>query len=455
MMTGLALCVLAGGVPSTGLCGEVEAREDALTQGVAILPSDKQVKFSLDRANATYACGEEAVFTVTVFDENGTEPLKKGVARWRLDNYGEHEFASGKQDLAKGNPFTIKGTLPYAGFLRAGVTPPGKKKRPIRYSAAFDPAKIRTAIPKPADFDSFWDNAVARLEKEVPLDPKIEQLDGWPKDGVNVQRVSFATFGGRVHGLLATPVKKGRYPVSVRFPGAGVGLIAEKFRGEPNTIILFMNAHYFPVPLTTDEAKVVYEEQEQKWRAVHGKNSSRAYPVGGLTLSPEKAHYYGIILGVNRAIDWLAKQPGVDLAHFTYQGASQGGAFGLILTGLNKHITRAYAGVPAMTDVMGCKADRRQSGWPRILEYETQKDPARLAVIEKNAPYFDASYFAERITVPIRLSVGYIDESCAPHAVLSAYNAIPAKDKKLYHGIGGHHGSKNAPMNEVNAFLRR
>ena len=135
MMTGLALCVLAGGVPSTGLCGEVEAREDALTQGVAILPSDKQVKFSLDRANATYGCGEEAVFTVTVFDENGTEPLKEGVARWRLDNYGEHVFASGRQDLAKGNPFIIKGTLPYAGFLRAGVTPPGKKKRPIRYSA--------------------------------------------------------------------------------------------------------------------------------------------------------------------------------------------------------------------------------------------------------------------------------------------------------------------------------
>lgn len=434
---------------------DTEAREDALSRGIVILPGNDSVRISLDRANATYACGEEAAFSVTILGADKS-PLKEGLVRWRLDNYGEQVFASGRQDLAKGNPFTVRGTLPYPGFLRLGVTPSGKKQRPVRYSAAFDPEKIRTAIPKPADFDSFWDNAVAKLEKEVPLDAKVEQAPGWPKDGVNVERVSFATSNGRrVHGLLATPVEKGIYPVKICFPGAGPGLVLDRFRADAKHITLFMNAHYYPVPDNEAAVKIVYDAQEADWRRIHGKNSARAYPVGGLTLSPEEAHYYGIILGVNRAINWVAARPDVDHRHFFYTGASQGGGFGLILTALNKNITRAYAGVPAMTDVMGCKANRRQSGWPRILEYETQKDPARLAKIEANAPYFDAAYFAERITVPIRLSVGYIDESCAPHAVLSAYNAIPSKDKKLYHGVGGHHGSRNAPMGEIGRWLEQ
>ena len=110
-------------------------------------------------------------------------------------------------------------------------------------------------------------------------------------------------------------------------------------------------------------------------------------------------------------------------------------------------------GVPALTDLMGLKMDGRQSGWPRVIEHETQKDPARLAMMEKVAPYFDGAYFAERITIPVRLSVGYADESCAPQAVLATFNAIPSKDKKLYHGIGGVHGSPNAPSKEINAWL--
>ena len=84
-----------------------------------------------------------------------------------------------------------------------------------------------------------------------------------------------------------------------------------------------------------------------------------------------------------------------------------------------------------------------------------QKDSKRMSVIESVAPYFDGAYFAERITIPVRLSVGYADVSCSPQSVLSAYNAIPSKDKKLYHGIGGVHGSPNAPANEVREWLEK
>ena len=435
------------------------AQEDALSATIGTdrthieLPT--RAKIALDRANATYRCGEEATFTVEVAETNGVK-FKSGTVTWQLDNYGSHKFAEGTVDLSKQSLFTVKGTLPYPGFLRLSVRN-GKGVKSFRrnYSAAYEPEKIRTGVPKPADFDRFWDEAMARLEREVPIDVQIEPVPSLSKNGVSVNRISFATFGGRVYGSLSSPTdeKLGPYPARVHCPGAGPGFLIGNCIGDRGHVVLHMSVHGFPVPESDAERKALYDAQEAKYRKVHGPSGARAYPVAGMTVSREAVHYFPIILGINRAVNWLAARPYVDKRRITYLGASQGGGFGLYLAGLNKNITKAYMGVPALADLMGLKANGRQSGWPRVIEYETQKDPARLAVMEKVAPYFDGAYFAERITIPVRLSVGYADESCAPQAVLATYNAIPSKDKKLYHGIGGVHGSPNAPMKEVNAWL--
>ena len=446
-------CIAALAAVAVVVQSEVLQREDSFSKGHPIINLDGRALVFLDRRDATYRCGEDATFTVTVRKEKGGPAETAGTVRWRLDNYGTHVFAAGTNDLSKANPFTVKGTMPYPGFLRLLVQ--DSKGRQLRaYSAAYEPEKIRTGMPKPADFDAFWDAAVARLEREVPLDPKVEPIG--EKGGIASFRVSFATFGGkRVYGVLKCPAdaSKGPYPARVHCPGAGPGFIVSNCGGRRDRVTLTMSVHNFPIPDDAAGRQAAYDAQEAKYRAIHGPNSARAYPVGGLTVSREAAHYFAVILGINRAVDWLARRPDVDARHIAYSGSSQGGGFGLYLAALNRHISRAYMGVPALADVMGCKADGRQSGWPRILEFETQKDPARLAAIERNAPYFDGAYFAERITIPVRLSVGYADESCAPHAVLAAYNVIPSKDKFLYHGIGGLHGSRNAPPDEVTRWL--
>ena len=436
------------------VAGETEARENAHSDGRVVIPGNSRVAIASDRADALYRCGEKTVFSVAVKGEDGAL-ARSGTVSWRLDNYGAEVLAEGTADLAKENPFTVRGTMAAPGFLRISVWQDGDK-RTTAFSTAYEWERIRTAVPKPKDFDRFWDDAVAKLARKVPVDPQVEPVPGYPRNGMMMERVSVATAGGRrVHGVLAYPVDSGRYPVRIEFPGAGPGAMLELFRPAPGRITLLMNSHYYRVGDDAAERDALYAAEEGEWRRIHGPNRARAYPVGGLTLSREQAHYYGIILGCNRLIDWLVstRAASIDPSRVVYSGASQGGGFGLILTALNKNIRRAYAGVPALTDVMGCKADGRQSGWPRILEYETQTDPVRLARIEANAPYFDAAYFAERITVPIRLSVGYIDESCAPHAVCAAFNAIPSKDKKLYHGIGGSHGSRNAPTSAVEKWL--
>lgn len=434
--------------------GTVEEREDALSAGAVIVPGNSNIRIFLDRNDARYRCGEEAVFTVVVGENGGMNPVH-GIVNWKIDNYGAKVIACGTADISQSNSFNVKGTMTVPGFLRITVTPQGGGKS-TAFSAAYEPERICTAVPKPVDFDSFWDEAVANIEKEVPLDPQVDPVPGYPKNGVMVERVSFATAGGkRVYGVLSRPTKSGRYPVWLGFPGAGPGAMLLQRYADASHLSLTMNSHYYRVPADAKERDALYATEEGEWRRVHGPSRARAYPVGGFTLSRERTHYYGIILGCNRAINWLmeAHKDIIDTSRVVYCGTSQGGGFGLILTALNRNITRTFAGVPAMTDVLGCRLEGRQSGWPRILEYETQKDPTRLARIESSALYYDAAYFAERIKTPIRLTVGYIDESCAPHAVLAAFNAIPSKDKVLYHGIGGSHASPNCPRGEIDIWL--
>ena len=105
-----------------------------------------------DRADLLYGVGEEATFTVTVRERGqqaydskvGAGKLgqqaydnKKGSASGKgklerlatkgmvdvvVDNFGPAVQASNRVDLAKGNPFTVKGKLSEPGFLRLRVS---------------------------------------------------------------------------------------------------------------------------------------------------------------------------------------------------------------------------------------------------------------------------------------------------------------------------------------------
>ena len=265
----IAFGIIAAGLALSANAGDVEAREDALSAGRVIIPGNSLIKISADRKDALYKCGDETTFSVTVNETDGVK-ASSGVVNWQLDNYGAKVFAKGKADLSKSNPFTIKGTMIVPGFLRIAVKKPGDK-RFTAYSTAYEPEKIRTAIPKPADFDSFWNDAIAKLEREVPLDPQVEPVPGYPKNGCMAERVSFATANGkRVHALITYPQKPGRYPVRLGFPGAGPGPSLPKGKPDPTRITFTMNSHYYRIGDDKAETDALYAAEEGKWRKIHG-----------------------------------------------------------------------------------------------------------------------------------------------------------------------------------------
>ena len=402
-------------------------------------------KVETDHASCIYRCGERATFTVAVTDAQGV-PLKAGRFHAILDNYGARILAEEDADLAVSNPFKISAVKETPGFMRlridtdrAAFAPRGQAgnglagEEVFQWGVAYEPEKIRPAVERPADFDAFWTDAVRKLDETVPPDPRLERLDALCTPGHETYRISIASYGGRrVWGWLNMPVGKGPFPVRVNVPGAGIGACGTT--ASDDEITLTMNVHSYPQPDTPEERDEAYKAQDKCFAAPLG---VARYCQAGIHISREDYFYYASLLGINRAVNWLWAHPAANHADFTYAGTSQGGGFGLMLTGLNGHFTRSCIFVPAICDLLGSRVEERESGWPKIIE--AQKPENREAAA-RNAPYFDGASFAAGITCPIRFVAGFGDCACPPASVYAAYNCVPSADKAIFNGIGMGHG---------------
>lgn len=378
---------------------------------------------SADRPDCRYGVGEAVTYTVTATDEKGA-PLTSGKVAWSLDNFGTDVIAPrAEADLAAGNPFRVTGSLPYPGFLRLNLKAADGSSRV--WSVAVAPERVRAASPRPDDFDAFWDNAVAKLAREVPLDPQMARVAEKSKGAFDYYNVSFATFGGRVYGFLTIPKNRTRkYPALVKVPGAGPYHNASGY-GSDARVTLMMNVLPFKPDADNAKFKATYREWEDGLKKKYGTKGQ--YGTAGIGVSREDYVFYPGILGISRAVDWLAARPEVDAAHIGYHGGSQGGGFGYFLLGLNRNFTRGAMYIPALADHLAGKA-RRRATWPEMIR--CQPDSVRAAA-ERNAPYFDIAHFAPRIRVPVRSIVGLSDMTCPPAGGWSAFNALGSNDKSM------------------------
>ena len=219
------------------------------------------IEIGQDRPDALYRSGDETVFTVSVKDDSGAL-LKSGKAKWTLDNFGSIKYSSGAMDLSKGNPFTVKGKMDEEGFLRLCVNS-GTNSRV--WAVGYDVDKIRQSEPCPQDFDSYWTSEKDRLEREVPLDPKMTLDEKLSSKAFDCFRVNFATFNGkRVYGFLSVPKDKSKAPFRLRVtvPGAGPGVVA--YGTAPGEITLAMNVHTFEPEATREEQKKRMQKQNRE-----------------------------------------------------------------------------------------------------------------------------------------------------------------------------------------------
>ncbi len=375
------------------------------------LAAAPEFSIKTDRETQRYQCGEEAVFTVSA-TENG-QPVKQGKMKLKMTLDGGKVLQEAPIDFSKANPATVKITLKEPGFVRAqgvGYVDIETPKKPLTAGAAFDPDKIQLGFDLPDDFMEFWESGRKQLAGDTI---KLTKLDKFSTDKYTSYRVVVDTlYGEKLYGFLAVPTGRGPFPAYLSVPGAGPGAAGPITNyAEKGVITLVMNVHKFEGAMNAAELRKQYAAQQKQFYYPQKNADDR-----------DKYHFRNVILGVDRAINYVAAMPEWDRKHFAYYGSSQGGGMGLILAGFNKNITAAAVNVPALCDHGGYKFDR-QPGWPQLV----RKDAKREAV----APYYDAGNFARFITVPILASAGYIDSTCSPSSVYAAFNQIKAPKKLI------------------------
>ena len=394
---------------------------------------DVVVTVTTDRPKALYKCGEPATFAITA--ANKGKPITEGevAVSLTLDQYKRLE--SRKLKLGS-EPARITGTLKEPGFLHcAAVYRPAGAKRPVYGVAAagYEPLRIKPAAWEPKDFDAFW--AASRAEAAaVPPDVRLKVLPKWTqaRKGTHYKFSMACLNGKRIYGYLSVPTHKPPpYPaVCLIMSASYYGPPRPCYRwSDKGAMCLFISVHPYDFERPREEIEKIR------------KSMKKIYIVLG---APDREKYYfrHSILGIDRAIDYLASRPDYDKKHLVVTGGSQGGGLTIMATALNKHVTAADANIPGFCDQAAFMVGRRPA-WPRMAwSGRRSKDPKNNAHV-KMAMYYDAVNFARRIKVPVIMSASFADYQSVPGAVYGAYNSVTTP-KGIVNGPGLQHETPKA-----------
>ena len=219
-----------------------------------------------------------------------------------------------------------------------------------------------------------------------------------------------------VSGYLAMPAKAApkSLPAVVSYHGAGVRSANKPLRYATKAICLDVNAHGIENGKPSDFYQKLNKESLSDYRRRGRENRDEFY-------------FKEMYLRVMQALDYVKSLPEWDGKTLIVHGGSQGGGQSLVAAALDPQVTLCVAGVPALGDHAG-RLVGRQPGWPFLYSGKNgvPDNPAAC----KTAEYFDNNNFAKRIKCETFVSTGFVDTTCAPTSVYSAYNSIPAGVRK-------------------------
>lgn len=364
-----------------------------------------------DHQDWTYKTGEKATFTVNV--------LKSGTL---LDNVSI-DYAAGpemyqdvkKNMVLKDGTLKLTGTMKQPGFYRVDVIAhvDGKDYKGA-CGAAFSPEKLQPSTVMPADFESFWQNAIQEARK-TDLDPTKRLLPERCTKDVNVYEVSFQnmSWGNRTYGILCVPVKEGKYPALLRVPGAGVRPYGgDIWTASQGAITLEIGIHGVPVTME----QTIYDNLNN--------GALKGYWEFGMD-NRDKSYYKHVILGCIRALDYIEQYTPWNGKEMGVTGSSQGGFLSLATAGLDKRITY-YAPVHAALCDHTNSLRGVACGWPHYfynMKNEELKNKSEEIEVSR---YYDGVNFARLITAQQKgwFSFGYNDDVVPPTTAWATYNVV-------------------------------
>ena len=421
------------------------------------------IKLSLDKKDAVYKKGDKITLSIrcTVKGKPCNGPVKLTVRRadWRetsqVFDTNPGQFVYSADAAPDAVQFIV---TPLDAEKKPFFKGKGKRRRPITFNigAAVDPQEFECGSAEPEDFKAFWDAAKAGLakipvqeleRKELPVsNAKVGKVPSYfafiiaakmpfPKELEGKFRawdVKVACEGVPVSGVLTIPTgaKPKSLPAIVSFNGAPGKSAKAAFAD--NVIRFDVNPHGFE-----------NGQPDEFYKNIHA-TKLKAYMFRD-TNDRDKCYFRNMYLRAQRALDYVKSLPEYDGKTLIVVGNSQGGGQTLAVAGLDEDVKLIYASVPAMCDHGGGLAKRRP-GWPRLLR--TKNGKAVVPAVAKACPYFDAAIFARYIDAEAYLTVGLVDEVCAPASVFCAFNNLPGKKHLTILPYHGHSRTTSAEFNK-------
>ena len=398
----------------------------AIAFSLAALPARAQdAVFTPFHPNGIYSLGEKAGWTVTPAKGATTTKFNYVIKK---NNSGT--IATGALDLSTGSA-VLATTVDEPAMLYVEVNaatpaaegPGGAKPAPIHLGAAVEPWKLQPSVPRPADFDAFWDGKLKALAA-IPINPVLAPTPTTVA-GVELYTVKLDSVSSNAQGYLAKPAKPGKFPALVIFEWAGV--------------------HALQTGTVTDRAAegwLAFNVESHDIAPTQATGVPLDYQAIGNT-DRETSYFLNMYLRDSRAIDYIATRPDWDGRNIVVMGTSMGGHQSLATAGLNPKVTAVVVNEPAGADSNG-DLHGRKTGYP----YWPADSPKAM----QTALYFDTVNFAPRIKAPVAAAMGFIDIVVPPVGVWIALNQV-AGPKEAIPMVDSNHN--NLTPDKIGAYESR
>jgi len=358
----------------------------------SLLAAAQPPSFTPFNPSGIYALGEKAGWRVTA-------PPGLAACSYTVKRNNSDVIKSGTLDLSSGTA-TVEIALAEPAFLYAEVKCGSEKA--VHLGAAVAPNKLQPSVPRPADFDAFWDAKLKALA-EVPIDPVLTPAATSPA-GVELYTVMLASLGSHVQGYLAKPAGEGKFPALVVFQYAGVYALQPETvtkRAAEGWLCFDVDSHDLPPDQPTGVST--------DYRLIGDDNRETSY-------------FLNMYLRDSRAIDYIATRPDWDGKTIVVTGTSMGGQQSLVAAGLNPKVTAVVVNEPAGADFDG-DLHGRKAGYPNW--------PSDNPKVMETGLYFDTVNFAPRIKAPVLAALGFIDTIAPPVGIWTAINQVPGQKEVI------------------------
>jgi cephalosporin-C deacetylase len=289
--------------------------------------------------------------------------------------------------------------------------------------------KIDSPITRKDDFDGFWQNTIQQLNAIKPNFRLSKKADLSTAD-YQVYALEMQSWGNQtIRGWYRVPTQyKGKLPVVLQLPSLGGGfynvksLLEKPKHGIPyDFAVLSLNIREHGNSKTDEDIKD-YNQLISK-----GLETKESY------------FYRGAVMDCIRALDFLATRSELDPEKLVIEGASQGGALALIVSSLDARVRLCAPDVPFLSDVDKLHKSAKWVG-DELARYAKLHKGLTSWRLLQNLTYFDTKNFADKIRVPVLMSVGLQDWTCPASTCWATYNKITAPKDCWVYPEGRHEG---------------